>query len=200
MKTYAFTLMLLSTAGALAGCAAPNASDGTDSSDPADDVVPAVDGNATNHDGLRELAVDSWGEEFLTPLGPPHCDPASQWVCDVYAGGFGNVTGTFNGTGPLLARHHWDSSTNSAWVSRTFWFTGSVADCGSGSLTMYLEGHLAPDAKGGARMTGTVIILPGSTTSGLAGLVDYEGIIDQPAEIAFTHQPFAHLTGTMWCR
>ncbi len=157
---------------------------------------PAVEKNAAP---IKAIPIEAWGTEMLTPVGPPACDPAKPWVCDVYAVGTANATGTIVGEGPIIARHHWDLETNSLWVSRYITFHGSVVGCGTGSFDLYLEGHIAPDVNGAARLVGRGMAVPGSGTGELAGVVEYNFPIDQSAEPAAGHMPFAHFTGTMYC-
>lgn len=146
------------------------------------------------------MPIDTWGEETLVPVVPPHCDPADPGVCDFeFAGSVRFTSGTFSGEGPQVAHHRWDPATNSLWVKRVIAFTGTLGGCGSGSVTLVAEGHFAPDLDGGVRLQANVIAAPGSASSGLAGLLDLQGVIDQPPTPAFDHQPFAHVTGTMWC-
>ncbi len=196
--TLSVALFLIGVVAGCTGAGAPSAG-GVSSAD-ADGQDDRSGGHGEQDKATREIAVDSWAKETFLPTVPPYCDPAQPGVCELYTTGELNLTGSFAGDGPMVARQRWDTTSNSLWVERKVWFTGKVADCGFGSLTLAFQGHLEPDTGAGTRLRADVWILPGSPSSGLVGIVDFQGKVDQTQTPAADHQPWGHVTGTIWCR
>jgi hypothetical protein len=95
-------------------------------------------------------------------------------ACEIYGHEPVYMTGTINGTFVDSGHLHYNSDTNGA-GSGTYTFIGSVAGCGSGTMSFtWFGGGGQPDMAhpGDALGFDNLTLIPGSTSLGLAGVQD----------------------------
>jgi hypothetical protein len=137
-----------------------------------------------------------------------NCDPVDLTnplaSCELYAHELLFPTGgTFNGTFLDVGHYHYNTDTEgSADVQGFQVFTGSVAGCGSGTMTFAYHGHFtsSPDPANAGNLHGydNLTLVPGSTTLGLKGLVDAQ-VLETGDINPVTYAAAGVITGTIWC-
>ncbi len=130
-------------------------------------------------------------------------DPAAPFDCDAYPTQYLYANAPWRSMILDQAHlHQYENGTIWTYAERTFW--GEVPGCGSGMMTLRLSGVLPATAPvvgkpGYLHMVEpTMRLVPGSTTTGLAGLVDAE----LTGDLVFTGPAAGTdtFTGTVWCR
>ncbi len=110
---------------------------------------------------------------------PVDCAAAKTWVCDEYWTGNVNLTGGLVGTASLSGHvHHKGGAV--VWAQEYYRFSGTVAGCGSGSFSMVLNGTVTAEANpaGISHLMARADLVPGSTSTGLAGLMRLHALGD----------------------
>ncbi|MCA1813762.1 MAG: DUF3224 domain-containing protein [Halobacteriales archaeon] len=162
---------------------------------------------APSRAGASEIRID---QAFTSPgmhLVPDanSCDPAIEDVCEVQNSQLFLLRGTMTGTMLDInrVRFHPDGSIREN-AERIF--TGSIAGCGSGTLTLEIRGTAPPVAPDLARPgyvrieEAPMALVAGGTSLGFAGMRDAV-ITDQGdvhGDIA-VGEGDATMTGTLWC-
>ncbi len=204
MTTHGRVLLTLLLGAGLSGCTAPDSAAG-DPVSSGDDGAPLVDwsannGTALSHNGTRELAANfHFDTHIVVNPNPTSCDPAKPWVCDVYYSGTSNFTGALIGTAQVYGHGHYDQANERVWAHEVYSFSGFVPGCGSGAATIDVLGYgkLEPNPAGVLHIHAVAALVPGSTTTGLAGLVDLQGTADFRLNGQFGA---GDVTATMWCK
>ncbi|MFO1532152.1 MAG: hypothetical protein ABR562_00400 [Thermoplasmatota archaeon] len=125
----------------------------------------------------------------------------SEQQCEVYFTEIVNMTGDVAGVDTDTGHGHFhNDGTAEFWADETF--SGTIKGCGSGTLTFReygAEGNTPdPMQQGSLPANGTWRLLPGSQTTGFAGVVDAR--LDLRGTLnPFTGEAKVKYTGTVWC-
>ncbi len=180
----------------LSGCASPGpaAPDNPAATNEVPDVTAPVTANVT----AKEVPIDVWLMQTMSPSGTV-CNPATPSECARfhYVGNF-EVSGTWTGTMPYAAYYYFNETTEKAsFVYEPGIFTGTIAGCGSGSFSVIGRGDVeSVPTPQGVHGQITVELIPGTQSTGMAGVVDVQGKVDDyvgPRGFNF------HMLGVMHC-
>jgi len=113
-----------------------------------------------------------------------------------YVAGMVNFTGSMQGNAPFVAKLYAPTADHLLdFTKDPEIFTGSIPGCGSGTMALFGKGFFRMDAPGGLYTNGSLRLVPGSTSTGLAGVVDahlYVDTHDWPKKVL--------VTGNIWCK
>ncbi len=187
----------------LAGCATPKsaASEGTG---PAVDI-PTVNGQI-RPDLIGTLAIPitgAWTSEGDLRADQFTCAPEKPGGCEYYSTIFLDFTGTFTGRMTDIFHFHWAGSGSTVDAQALRLVTGSFAGCGSGTMSMRIDGPASidpnPDKPGSVHMKEPLMsMVPGSTSTGLAAVVDAQVTLEFNLTGDSIHD--GTINGAIWCR
>lgn len=158
----------------------------------------------TRRAGAGELRIqDRFTSDGFQTRNVASCDPARAGGCEVTATLYLDFVGTMTGRVVDQGHLHPTGANGSFYGEFYRFFTGTIAGCGSGSAAFVFRdaGRFEPGAEPGSVHLREPImrLVPGSTTTGLANLVDASLRI----EFNTTQQQHIRdgtITGSVWCR
>jgi len=165
-------------------------------------VDPSASTSASADQPVRVIKATAVWSETVTG-GGPSCSAANPRVCREHITSTINFTGGLHGQATAVIRGADSPPGHPTWIAfrkNPFVFTGSVPGCGSGSMAFVVDGWFYDKTSGdaGEWTNETIKSVPGSTTTGLAGLVDATFYMDAKlGPNGFENLPIA---GTIRCR
>ncbi len=158
--------------------------------------APSPAASPALHDPIRAVSIHAFWDEAFTGAGAS-CGASKPALCEPYLTDSANFTGGLEGQALGAIRGAPGPGPDYIGFEKNpFVFTGSIPGCGSGSLAFIVKGWFHPD-EAGIRTYETISLVRGSTTTGLAGVVDVELVMDaHVGPDGFSKVPFG---GTIWC-